>query len=336
MQNLKSASVHRLALVACALGMVATCTAPVAGQQLGSELKKWATDELRLALTVREKWVKVHAAEALLGFGFDKEVAREFECELNKFGNEAQYRIGIWRVLAKATDSKQEATTWTNRIERAFYDTDSPDRIHAAEALAKLQVEIPKQKLDAVLAAARGDDRRLAPFTRWWVAAVTKGEPRDESLLALWSWATKADQATMRTAAYALRHLGETSESNWKRLVTQSLGESDRVTQARLLSTAWVVAPRSASEEKLSEVRQRLAELATAAKPVGQKDLCAALEKKGMSRDIALLTKLFHIGRNTPDATPDEKTAAADIRIFAAQALLKIDRRTTPSAATTR
>ena len=46
-------------------------------------------------------------------------------------GKEPEYRIGIWRVLAKATYDPQERRQWTSRIRDVFLDTNAPDRLHA-------------------------------------------------------------------------------------------------------------------------------------------------------------------------------------------------------------
>ena len=69
-------------------------------------LRARALGVLRGAVAAEERWVKVHAAEALLVAGDGEadrgEVALAFDRELAAKGSEPRYRIGVWRVLAEA------------------------------------------------------------------------------------------------------------------------------------------------------------------------------------------------------------------------------------------
>ena len=124
---------HRVAaLVLVALG--AAGAHPSA--ELRQNTRQTALRVLRAAMESEQRWIKVHAAEALLSLGESQDVARTFEIELAARGGEPQYRIGIWRVLAQAAQTDQQREPWITKIVAAFRDPRSPDRLHAAETQA--------------------------------------------------------------------------------------------------------------------------------------------------------------------------------------------------------
>ena len=49
-----------------------------------------------------------------------------------------EYRIGIWRVLARAAIRKEERGEWTAKIRDVFFNLEALDRLNAAETLGKL------------------------------------------------------------------------------------------------------------------------------------------------------------------------------------------------------
>ena len=139
-----SRSSHRIILFSllatfCLLGAV-----PLHGQEPPSteritpELRDEALRVLRETLDRETLWIKVHAAEYLLALDHPEGVKEAFTKELQDHGGEPQYRIGIWRVLARAAYNEKERQEQTKKIRDVFFDTASPDRLHAAETLAKL------------------------------------------------------------------------------------------------------------------------------------------------------------------------------------------------------
>src|SRR5436190_22221225 len=69
---------------------------------VSDSLRQKELQVLRTALEREERWSKVHAAEFLLSLDYPQGVAQIFERELASRGDEPEYRIGIWRVLAQA------------------------------------------------------------------------------------------------------------------------------------------------------------------------------------------------------------------------------------------
>src|SRR4051794_7599525 len=71
------------------------------GEPIDAGQLERARGELRRALKDEPKFVKVHAAEALLELGIGQDVKSVFESERRRHEAESPYRIGIWRVLAR-------------------------------------------------------------------------------------------------------------------------------------------------------------------------------------------------------------------------------------------
>ena len=132
-------------------------------------LRERSVAVLRKVMDSEERWVKVHAAEYLLEAGYPEGIRDVFLAEASIYGNQPQYRIGIWCVLARAADSEQEQAKWIGKIRDVFVDATAPDRPHAAETLAKLNYKL----LDSEMAAAEeaADSKNLcsrrAPLGSW-------------------------------------------------------------------------------------------------------------------------------------------------------------------------
>ncbi len=203
---------HRSLSLCLLLVLFAGCGAPSSGaDQIDPALRTRCVDTMRQTLQNESRWAKVHAAEFLIGLDYRDGVREVFTNELEAHGDEPQYRIGIWRVLAQL-DRHDDAQygSWIEKIEGAFLDVDGPDRVHAAEALAKLGYRFP---LPETVSDRHSDDVRsaLLEFAEegpsngrafaWWVL-LNNGPPEVESRIA----GLLRSPDISRTAAYALRH----------------------------------------------------------------------------------------------------------------------------------
>ena len=81
---------------------------------------------LRQAVTGQPRWIKVHAAENLLALGLPQGIREAFLAEDKAFGQEPQYRVGIWRVLTCAAAGPAERQEWLDKVRNAFSDAGSP------------------------------------------------------------------------------------------------------------------------------------------------------------------------------------------------------------------
>ena len=89
-------------------------------------------------------WTQVHAADALLDHGFTQEVHQVFAPIANNAPD--SYRVGVWRVMARAATTEKLRAGFVEKIRRVMHDPTASDRLQAAESLAKLGVSDPSDR----------------------------------------------------------------------------------------------------------------------------------------------------------------------------------------------
>ncbi|MBZ5558999.1 MAG: HEAT repeat domain-containing protein [Acidobacteriia bacterium] len=281
------------------------------GAQVNDSLSSRALRVLRDALDKEDRWIKVHAAEALLAVGRPDGVLRAFESELTSKGAEAKYRIGIWRVLAQST-SEHEREQWVGKILTAFLDTDGPDRLHAAETLAKLGYHARGREADAFEIVARTRRGSLAVDAQWVLVNSgpgnnVNGEMRLAELL------DSDDDGTRDDAAYAIRHLPKLSSAAWEKLAAAAKREpAHSGVRANLMSAAFLHAPPGENAQKAS-FKAELVKYAQSGTTDEKFEACAVLGQAGESDVLPLLAGLL-------------ESHDPDVRVGAAQAILRIGR----------
>ncbi len=308
------------ALLSFALGCRwTTSSGPVA---IDAALRARCVNTLRETMKTEPRWVKVHAGEFLVSLDYREGVREVFELELAEHGTEPEYRIGVWRVLAQLDrHDAHKFDLWVRKIGDAFWDVDGPDRIHAAESLAKLAYQLPRRtsgpdqddEWTAVRQFAENGPSGGRAYARWML--LNNGDPTAEAELA--AMLSSTDGRQRRAAAYCLRHQPQLEESS-------------------------VAALRAAYE-------------AEPAKSSGKVYLLTGLLKHDIRRDpdrtmfeAALLETLasglaeeqFEASRGLADFGDDstqpliklldDPAASADVRASVAHALCRIGRRATP------
>jgi SSS family solute:Na+ symporter len=273
---------------------------------VNESLRQRALSVLRTAMEAEDRWIKVHAAEALLSLGYPRGVARTFEKELASKGGEPQYRIGIWRVLAQAAPSDRQREPWMTKILAAVRDPRGPDRLHGAETLGKLGYRAGEMEADAFEAIARSGPGPLAANARWVLA--NSGRPDGDIQLA--ELLASDDAGTRATAAYAIRHLPKLSAAAWEKLaaaVRKEPGGDVDIVRVSLVSAAFVHAP----VDQKARFKTDLLKYARTGTNDAKYEACAALATQGRNDDLPLLTGLL-----------DDTNA--DVRVGAAHAILRI------------
>ena len=283
----------------------ASANGPAAPQtaDAADRVRQKALQILRTALVAEERWIKVHAAEALLAAGYPQDVASTFERELASKGAEPQYRIGVWRVLAQATRSTGQRDSWTRKIAAAFLDANGPDRPHAAETLGKLGYRAGKNEVAAFDLVARTGPGPFAANAGW--VLVNSGWPGAEMRLA--DLLDSNDPGARANAAYAMRYLRKLSPAVWNRLMAAAGKETgDEIVRVSLVSAAFVHAP----ADQRARLKSALLNYARSGSNDVKVEVCAALATRGDRDDLPLLAKLL----DDPNA---------DVRIGAAHAALR-------------
>lgn len=266
-----------------------------------------ALQVLHEALDREQRWIKVHAAEALLAAGERPVVAAAFDRELAAFGNEQPYRIGIWRVLAQAARNPDAREPWVQRILTVFLDAEAMDRLHASETLGKLDYRAHGEDADPFEAAARTGLGPLAANARW----VLANSGRSQGDVRLAEMFTSDDVATRAAAAYAMRHVTKISPAAWGKLFGAANKEPDgTIVRVSLIAAAFVHAP----ADRKASYKAELQKYVRTGNDDAKYEACATLAAYGRDDDLTVLAPLL-----------DEKNP--DVRVGAANAILQIDRR---------
>ncbi len=294
-----------------------------AAAELTAPQREGAVETLRTVLRNESKWVKVHAAEFLLGLGYPQGVAEQFNNELLNFGEEPEYRIGIWRVLAKAAPMAEARDSFVSKILIAASDPGGPDRLHAIESLAKLGVKLSPEAETGIGQWTNATSAANATFGHWLLSASTSDSSLQAQHQAALAGMLVAEEPMVRLrAAYALNRLQQLP-----RAVREQIYEAgERAAQAPLASekvanlatahtliAAWQLAHQFDEHTAALRFRDSLDQL-TSVETSLNREFANSLADLGTARDFPLLFSLLSAND-------------ADLRASAANAVLRTDRR---------
>lgn len=191
-----------------ALGLVAIASLPVASAseaiaaQTPEALETHARRVLHQIMVSEQSWIRIHAAEALIGAGEGEAIRTYFLNELPSTESSA-FRIGVYRVLATVSHSPEERSSWIAKVEHVYLDQTAPDQNQAIETLCKLGYHVAGPTLELV--RRRMAEPPSAPMALALWSGTLAGEP--QALEKLTGLLTSTDPALRTSAAYALRWL---------------------------------------------------------------------------------------------------------------------------------
>lgn len=305
---------------------------------ISSLLRDRAMRQLTDTMDRCDRWVKVHAAEFLLELENPNNVRDAFNAELRLYGDMPQYRIGIWRVLARSSENDKSKRQWIDKIIAAFQQPQGKDRIHAAETLAKLGVPLQGDTRQIAAELTYSRDPALATYTQWALVAGRNGINKTQAskLIALLD---SKDESARRIAAYALRYQKSLLPENWPNLTQKALSEpSESGAKIYMLSAAMVTASHSdIKTPDFDKVKSALITAKNSQNKSARYELCMALALCGKNEDLPILLDLMKPKnsiregiegyRNLTDEQLFEHPFNADVRSAAAYAILCIDHR---------
>lgn len=327
MQNMKIANVpffgdvfHRSSLMILLIGLLLVPAAfaqeeskkqaesakaiaqPEKKAEIGDEEREKAVAAMRRALAEEERWVKVHAAEYLIALDYPQGVSEEFSKELKKYGDEPQYRVGIWRVMALIAKRPEKREEWVDKIVAVAVDEKASDREHAIETLGKLGIVLGRKQTAAIETVAAEKDKTIGVFAQW--VLVNSGQ--DDGAEGLASLLASDDPQIRQIAAFALGYVKKVSPKAQGMIVA----EADKRPTPEIVVAAAVHGPKEQREKRL----QQLVEYAQKGSPEDQKTACAGLARAGVQKQAPVLLGLMG-------------TSDADLNIAASYAACKIERR---------
>jgi solute:Na+ symporter, SSS family len=259
--------------------------------------RAWAV--LQQAVQVQTGMGKIHAAEVLIAFGGAESMYKYFEGELPAAESVSPYRVGVWRVLARAAPSEVDRTFWIAKIERIFLNPSNPDRPHAIESLCKIGYRTSGQTLDAARNMARetaGSDAILA----WWAVEMAGDS---NALLKIVTALRSSDPVVRLVAAYVLRSLPAHGKTALAALASAAESEPSTTEAYPFLLDSAVLL--NAKPERATVWRAELERLFMAGSPEARLESCQALMPVYLVGDLPRLEPMLE----SPDS--DTRVAAA-------------------------
>ena len=269
---------------------------------LTSEQRDQAVETMRRGLEQQERWVKVHAAEYLLALDYPQGVLEEFQEELRKHGGEPNYRIGIWRVLARGTMQGKKRETWITKIREVALDVKAADRLYAMETLGKLGVSVDEEQLGPIRDAAKETDKAMGVYAQW--VLVNSGNDQGAERLAEFLDSDKPDIRNL--SAEVLSYLKDVSP----RVKASIAAAAEKEPTIDLVAAAALHGPKQEQEKRLSQ----LVEYAKHGSLDEQRAACVGLARAGKSAHAPVLLDLLGV-------------SDADLRIAAGYGACRADRR---------
>ena len=250
----------------------------------------------------RSGGVKVHAAEYLLALDYSQGVMDEFLEELKEHGEEPEYRIGIWRVLARGSMRDENRQQWIDKIREVALDDSASDQEHAIETLGKLGVTIDERQLGPIEAAAEKTDDSISVYANW----VLFNSGQDEGAEKLASHLESKNPKIRDTAAYAITYVKKVSPQTSGKI--SAAAEEHPTVQT--VAAAALHGPKEEREKRL----EQLVEYTKNGSADEQKAACYGLARAGKQSHAPILLDLVGF-------------SDADLQIAASYAACKLDRR---------
>jgi SSS family solute:Na+ symporter len=276
-------------------------------------------------------WVSVHAIEFLAKLGLKKEAKRLALAQLKPFENTPEKRIGYWRTQFLASSEIAQRNFWLTKIKKAYLTTSGPDRIHAAESLAKLGVSF-KHLNPQVVRKDLDSEGMIYSFTRWGYSLAI--HPRELPTYTAFLEEISNENAKNRTlAAYAFGFLlPKMNTASWKSLANSALKEDPNSEAfAYLIGGAYVHYKQSKhhADDLFQEIRKCLLHFEHSSKKSEKIELCKALATSTSAEDRMVIERIqLSTGPSSLDSTSSQEPAEADkldIKAAAAYAWLRMN-----------
>ena len=273
-------------------------------------------------LATSNRWEKVHVAEELLTLGYSEGIKETFTKEIELYADTPQYRIGIWRVLAQEAANESGRKIWVDKIVRVYADTTQTDRLHAAETLAKLNVNLRKINTELVASDLSGKDTLMQAFVLWGSSVAEN--PNSIDYRTLMSMVTSPVETYRRIGAYALSFCSELPEKYRGILSEKALAEPESSkAKVYLLKAACLFPP---DDSSLVSLKGELHGFLLSPEKYARMGVTLALAKIGTTDDLPELKKVFE-DENLVKNNDFTAKAATDIRAASAYAILRINQR---------
>lgn len=244
---------------------------------------------LEREMMVNTNWVRVHAADSLLNHGQTAQVEKTFLPEVDTAT--PPYRIGVWRVMARAANTENERNAYVARLRKVVNDPSATDRISATETLCKLNVASPvdNEAIEQWLLTA---DDAAAAFARWYlVLSSTPAErPANETKLA--NLIDSNDWVARLRTAYSLGRLKDASPASLKKLRNRFEAEP-AASSARLYMITALLLHGQHHPDLVPNLEKQLMAYIDHGNPGEQLEAGNALGLRGKKDDLKILNSML-------------------------------------------
>ncbi len=267
------------------------------------------------------RWEKIHVAEELLALGYAAGIKEQFTKELELFADTPQYRIGIWRVLAREAQTDTERKMWIDEMARVYADISQPDRLHAAESLAKLNVNLREIAPGLVGSDLAGSDTLMQAFVLWGSSVSANRDSTDYRTLM--SMVESPVETFRKIGAYALGFCSALPQDYRSVLSEKAVSEPETSRAKVYLLKAAFLFP--AGDSTFAFLKTELSHFLSSSQKYARVEAALALAERGTEDDLLLLEEVFE---NEGSAFHLLENELADIRAASAYAILRITQRT--------
>ena len=255
-------------------------------------------------------WVRIHAAEALIDHDHAQPVAPSFAAEADTAA--PPYRIGVWRVLARAAETKEQRHAFIERIRRTMLDPQAPDRVHAAESLAKLGAASPSDSPVLVeWLATASEPASVYPLWLLVLSGSNAGQTSSEARLS--DLLDSQDSTARLRAAFALGRIKALSPASLARL-NRRLELEPEASPVRAYVAAALLRHTAKDSSGAAGLKQVLASCLVRGQPAEQLEAATALGMCGTAADLPVLARFLH----SPEA--DARIGAASGSLYILEA----------------
>ena len=221
-------------------------------------------------------WNKIHAIEFLIDLGYIEEIRSIMNILGDNYENTPQKRIGFWRCMSKIETNSDRKNRYIDKILHVYLDPESPDRIHAAESLAKLSVSLKNHPQPILQDTVKNNS--LKAYVNWGsIYPDTSDSCMDYS--ALFKTLESDNSDYKRIMAYGLKFLGKLRKDQWENIAERAIKQPDDYPfLTYLLSGALSTCPDNARKNSHAGlIRQKLKTLAKDNDPTNQYEAYNAL-----------------------------------------------------------
>ena len=230
-------------------------------------------------------WNKIHALEFLCQVGYKSQVQTILKKDFKYVSSIPEKRIGYFRCWANVASDEKEKASYVDKILEIYLNPDSPDKIHAAESLAKLRVSLKEYPAVVIEDDSIGNGL-LQAYLKWGcVYNSTSSIPLDYTLL--FSVLDSGKETDRKVMAYGLSYMGVFDTVHWKKIVSLALAEPlSSPCVAFLLHGAVTTCPdKNTFREEIGRIRIKLRDLAVTGGKTERYEAYVALGQIGDRED---------------------------------------------------